>query len=119
MTLDNFNLDGLKLVDKDVFSEWELKICENDGSYSSDFQSITFDYLGHEVFVGFSLSIKGYYTYIPESYLQPAEGDTYITSVDVDVDSLMVDGDDVPFNNIRFDLEKMVQKILEDDYTLL
>lgn len=110
------NFDNLVFKSKEVFSDWEYLICENDGSYSQDLQYMTFDYNGSEVCVGFTLSIRGNYWYSPATYMSPEEGDVRITDVEVDVDYLSIDDNELSFDKeVAKTLEKVVKKYIGNE----
>lgn len=105
------DFDNLVLTGKEVFDEWEYLICENDGHYSDDFQCLYFDYKGIEVVIGFELAISGWSWYRPATYMEPEEGETHITSVDIDVNYLWINDEEiVPDKELKKTLEGVVKK---------
>jgi hypothetical protein len=105
------DFDNLVLTDKDVFDDWEYLICEHDGSYSQDSQYLYFDYKGLEVVIGFELTIRGWSWYKPSSYMEPEDGETEITDVDIDVDYLSIECEEiVPDKDLKKTLTEVVKK---------
>lgn len=108
------NFDNLVFKSKEVFSDWEYLICENDGYYSQDFQSIVFDYNGYEVYIGFTLTIRGDYWYTPATYMSPEEGEVTIEEVDVDIDYLSIDDNELEFDReVAKTLSELVKKYID------
>jgi hypothetical protein len=104
------DFDNLVLTDSDVFGDWESLIDENDGYYSQDSQTLFFDFKGIEVIIGFDLAIRGSSWYTPASYMQPAEGETEITDIDIDVNYLWIGDDEVLIDN---DLKKTLTGVVK------
>jgi len=108
------DFDNLVLTDKDVFDDWEYLICEHDGSYSQDLQSLYFDYKGLEVVIGFELTIRGWSWYKPASYMEPEDGETKITDVDICVDFLSIGDNEVSVDkDLRKTLTEVVKKYVK------
>jgi hypothetical protein len=104
------DFDNLVLTDKDVFGDWECLIYENDGRYSQESQALFFDFKGIEVIIGFDLAISGTSWYQPASYMQPEEGETEITDIDIDVDYLWIGDDEIKIDN---DLKKTLTEVVK------
>jgi len=104
------DFDNLVLTDKDVFDDWEYLICENDGSYSQDLQALYFDYKGIEVVIGFELTIRGWYWYQPATYMEPEDGETHITDVEINVDYLSIQDEEVTIDK---DLKKTLLEVVK------
>jgi hypothetical protein len=112
-------LENLTITDIDVFGDWESLIFENSGEYSSEGQYICFDYFKQEVFVEFSLRISGDFWYIPESYLQPAEGEVNITSVEVSISTFTIDDVEIESKEAINEMEHAIAKMLKKDTSYL
>jgi len=104
------DFDNLVLTDKDVFNDWENLICEHDGYYNQDSQALYFDYKGLEVVIGFELTIRGWYWYKPASYMEPEDGETEITDIDIDVNYLWIGDNEVLIDN---DLKKTLTIVVK------
>lgn len=104
------DFDNLVLTSKEVFDDWEYLIVENDGYYSEDFQYLNFDFKGIEVCIGFELTIRGTHWYIPESYMEPADGEVNITDVEIDVNFLMIDDNELAVDK---DLKKTLTEVVK------
>lgn len=102
--------DNLVLKSKEVFNEWEYLIVEHDGSYSEDDQFLYFDFKGIEVCIGFRLTIKGWYWYQPPSYMEPEEGETHITDVDIDINYLSIADEELVIDK---DLKKTLSDVVK------
>lgn len=100
------DFDNLILTSKEVYDEWEYLISEHDGYYSQKNQNIYFDFKGIEICVGFELTIRGWSWYRPSSYMEPEDGEVKITSVEIDVEYLLVADEEVA-------LDKELKKTLE------
>lgn len=107
--------ENLVLKSKDVVSDWENLICEGDGYFNDQFQSLTFDMNGVEVFIGFEITIRGNHWYKPASYMEPEDGEVNITSVDIDINSLMIDDEDVEFQSFQSNLKDIVFKYISNE----
>ena len=112
-------LENLTITDINVFGDWETLICENSGEYFREGQYICFDYLNQEVFVEFSLRISGDFWYIPESYLQPSEGEVNITSVAVSISNFSIDGVEIESKESIREMEHVIAKMLKNDTSYL
>ena len=105
------NMENLLLKSKDVVSDWENLICEGDGYYNDEFQSLTFDNNGVEIFIGFEITIRGNHWYKPASYMEPEDGEVNITDVDINVNAFMIDDSDVEFD---IDMKKILTNIVKN-----
>jgi hypothetical protein len=105
------DFDNLVLTSKEVFDEWEYLICENDGYYSQDLQALYFNYKGLEVVIGFELTIRGWSWYKPASYMEPEDGETHITDVEIDVDFFSIEDEEVTIDKeLKNTLTEVVKK---------
>jgi hypothetical protein len=104
------DFDNLVLTDKDVFGDWEDLICEYDGYYSQESQTLFFDFKDIEVIIGFDLAISGTHWYQPASYMQPEEGETEITDINIDVNYLWIGDDEVKIDS---DLKKTLTAVVK------
>ena len=108
------DFDNLVLKSKEVFDDWEYYICENDGYYSEDTQSLIFDSNGIEILIDFTLSIGGSFWYQPSTYMEPEDGETHITDVDIDVNYLLVADEEVTIDkDLKKTLSDVVKKYLD------
>jgi hypothetical protein len=108
------DFDNLVLKSKEVFDDWEYYICENDGYYSEDTQSLIFDSNGIEILIDFTLSIRGSFWYEPSSYMEPEDGEVCITDVDVDIDNFYIGDDGVELTKeLKKTLVSLVKKNIE------
>ena len=109
----SINLKNLKLKDKDVFDDWENLICENEGSFTSDGQYMTFDCDGIEICVDFELSVCGKVYHDGGDYWTPPYTEVDVTEVDVTIQNLYVDDWEVELTReMKKDLEKAVKNNL-------
>jgi hypothetical protein len=116
MTTYSINLNNLKLVDKEVSDNETLEelLCENEGSFTTGDQYMTFDCDGIEVMVNFTLSVDGRIEYDPGDYWNPPSGDVEITDTDVDITDVYIDDYDVELTiEMRRAFEKEVKKYLD------
>lgn len=105
------DFNNLVLTNKDVFGDWEYLIDDNDGHYSQESQALFFDFKGIEVIIGFDLAISGTSWYQPASYMQPEEGETEITDVDIDVNYLSIGDNEVKIDiGLKKTLTEVVKK---------
>jgi hypothetical protein len=104
------DFDNLVLTSKQVFDEWEYLIVEHDGHYSEEDQYLIFGFKGIEVCIGFELTIKGWHWYRPSSYMEPEDGETHITDVDIDVNYLLVADEEVVVDK---DLKKTLTEVVK------
>ncbi len=112
----SIDFSKLTLKDKEVVGDWEYLICENDGSFSEQGQMVTFDFNGIEITVYFNLSLRGWYTYTPATYLQPEEGEVHITDVDFDIEDVYIDDYEVELSKeLKKVLESVLKKHIENE----
>jgi hypothetical protein len=112
----SINLNNLKLKDKEISDNETLidLLCENDGSFTTSDQYMTFDCDGIEVMVNFTLDVDGRIEYDPGDYWTPPSGDTEITSTDVNITDVYIDEYDVELTReMCRALEKEVKKYLD------
>ena len=110
-TIDFNSLNIIK--DKDVESDWDNLICENDGYFSRNDQFITFDVDGNELVVCFELNVSGRVDYDPGDYWTPSYIDVDITDVDVEVSNVYFNDYDLPINKeINILLEKKIRELI-------
>jgi len=108
------DFNDLVLTDKDVFGDWEYLICENDGCFSQDSQALYFDYKGLEVVIQFELTIRGNFWYTPASYMEPEDGETNITDVEIDVNYLSIESEEIiPDKALKKTLSEVVKKYVK------
>jgi hypothetical protein len=110
----SINLNNLKFKDKEVFDDWENLICENEGSFTSDGQYMTFDCDGIEICIGFELCVSGRVYHDSGDYWNPPYTDVDITDVDVTIENLYVDDWEVVLTKEMIkSLEKAVKNNLD------
>ena len=110
------DFDNLVLTSKEVFSDWDYLITENDGDYSEDSQCLYFDFKGIEVCIGFELTIKGSHWYRSATYMEPEEGEVKITDIDIDVNYLSVaDEEIVTDKDLKKTLTDVVKKYVTNE----
>lgn len=113
------NFDDLIITSKDIFGDWESLIVEHDGDFSQKNQSISFQFGPHSIDISFRLRIIGNHWYIPESYLQPSEGEVNISEVDVTISDFTIDDEQIENKQVIQDMEKSLAKLLISDVSLL
>lgn len=107
------NLNNLKIKDKDVVDDWEDLICENEGSFTRDYQYMIFDCDGIEVNVNFDLYVSGRVDYDPGDYWTPPYTDVDITDFDVTITEVYIDDYEVELTKeMKLTLEKVVKNNL-------
>ena len=106
------SLNNIKIIDKCVFGDWEYLIYENDGVYSESDQMLSFELNGVEVTVYFRLTIRGWWTYTPETYYQPAEGETHITDVEFDIENVFINDEEV---KVSKELNSCLEALLKNN----
>jgi hypothetical protein len=112
----SINLNNLKLKDKEISDNETLidLLCENEGSFTTSDQYMTFDCDGIEVMVNFTLDVDGRIEYDPGDYWTPPSGDAEITDIDVNITDVYIDEYDVELTReMRRALEKEVKKYLD------
>ena len=110
-TIDFENLN--KVNYKDVESDWDNLICENEGSFNREDQVISFDVNGNELVVCFELNVSGRVDYDPGDYWTPSYTDVDITDVDVYISNVYLNDNDLPLDkeDTRL-LENKIQKMI-------
>ena len=109
------DFNNLIYKSSEIVEDWEDLIYENEGSFSSDSQILTLDMNGVEVVIDFTLSVVGDYWYTPATYLQPEEGETTITRIDVDIENVYLDDCEVILDkNLKINFEILVKKYLNE-----
>ncbi len=108
------NLNDLIIKEKEVVSDWEELICEDEDEYfTRDDQYILFDMNGIEVSICFGLTVRGRVTSDPGDYWTPPSCEVDILDVDVDVTDFYVDDIDVKLDkDLTRKLESLVKKYL-------
>ena len=108
------NLNDLVIKEKEVVSDWEELICEDEDEYfTRDDQYILFDMNGIEVSVNFELTVRGRVYSDPGDYWTPPSCDVDIVSVEVDVSDLFIDDYDVLLDReLTKTMESLVKKYL-------
>jgi hypothetical protein len=107
----SIDFSKLTLKNKEVVGDWEYLICENEGSFSEGGQMITFDFNGIEITVYFNLSLRGWYTYTPATYMEPEDGEVKITDIDFDIEEVYIDDYKV---NLSKELIKTLEIVLKN-----
>lgn len=116
MTTYSINLNNLKLKEKEISDNETLidLLCENEGSFTTGDQYMTFDCDGIEVMVNFTLDVNGRIEYDPGDYWTPPSGDVEITDTNVNITDVYIDEYDVELTReMRRALEKEVKKYLD------
>jgi hypothetical protein len=108
----SIDFSKLTLKNKEVVGDWEYLICENEGSFSEGGQMVTFDFNGIEITVYFNLSLRGWYTYTPASYMEPEDGEVKITDIDFDIEEVYIDDYKV---NLSKELIKTLEIVLKNN----
>lgn len=116
---DSIDTQKLIIVDREVFADWENLIVENDGDYSQSEQWINFKFGPHTIDISFNLRIIGHHWYVPESYLQPSEGEVHITDVDVTISDFTIDDEKIDNREVIQHMEESISKLLAADTSLL
>jgi len=108
------NLKDLVIKEKEVVSDWDELICEDeDGYFTREDQYILFDMNGIEVCVCFELTVRGRVTSDPGDYWTPPSCEVDIVCVEVDVTDFYVDDIDVQLDkDLSKTLESLVKKYL-------
>ena len=116
---DSIDTQKLTIVEKEVFGDWENLIVENDGDYSQSEQWINFQLGDYSIDVTFRLRITGDFYYLPESYLQPSEGEVNILSVEVLIEDFTINSEKITNREVISDMEKSISELLSIDNSLL
>jgi hypothetical protein len=120
MTLINLDFENLRLIDKDVISEWySLIIDDEDGNFSAKNQTLSFSFGNSEILAEFDLNVSGVHTYIPGGYLEPEENEVEITSIDVTINNLFIDDEKIDNSEIIKYFEVNIKNYLSEDDSLL
>lgn len=110
-TIDFDKLDNVNY--KEVEEDWDSLICENEGSFSREDQSISFDVNGSELVVWFELNVIGRVDYDPGDYWTPSYTDVDITDVGVYISNVYLNDYDLPLDKeIIILLENKIQKMI-------
>jgi len=98
---------------KDVQDDWDNLICENEGSFRSEDQVISFNVDGNELVVCFELNVSGRVDYDPGDYWTPSYTDVNITDVDVYISNVYLNDYDLPLDKETTRLlENKIQKMI-------
>lgn len=108
----SIDFSKLTLKNKEVVGDWEYLICENEGSFSEGGQMVTFDFNGIEITVYFNLSLRGWWTYTPATYMEPEDGEVKITDIDFDIEEVYIDDYKV---NLSKELIKTLESVLKNN----
>lgn len=120
MTLINLDFENLRLIDKDVITEWHTLIVEDeDNRFSAYNQTLTFSYGNSEILIDFNLSVTGKHTHEPGGYLQPEYNDVDITSIDVEINNLFIDDEKIDNSETIKYFEVNIKNYLSEDESLL
>ena len=63
-----------------------------------------------DVVIGFELTIRGWSWYKPASYMEPEDGETHITDVEIDVDFFSIEDEEVTIDK---DLKKTLLEVVK------
>jgi len=116
---DLIDTQSLKIIDREVFGDWENLIVENDGDYSQSEQWINFQLGDYSIDITFRLRITGDFYYVPESYLQPSEGEVNVLSVEVTIQDFTINFEKITNRELISDMEESISKLLSADTSLL
>ncbi len=108
------NLNDLVVKEKEIVSDWEELICEDEDEYfTRDDQYILFDMNGIDVLISFELTVRGRVTSDSGDYWTPPSCEVDIVEVDIDVTDFYVDDIDVQLDkDLTRKLESLVKKYL-------
>ena len=108
----SLNLDNLKLKVKDVCGceDWSELLCENEGSFTKDYQFMVFDCDGVEVAVNFQLTVDGSVSHDDGDYWTAPYTETEIDGCTITIEDVQIDEWDVQLNKetLKF-LERVIK----------
>jgi hypothetical protein len=87
--IDFENIKDVNYID--IVSGLEEMLCENNGSFSVEDQSVSFDVDGDELIVLFELNVNGNIDYDPGDYWTAPFTDVNITDIDVCITRVCLD----------------------------
>ncbi len=92
---DMTNFDKLKFIDGDFLTTESLAdmIYENEGSFTQNEQSISFDVDGKDVTVNYEVYVEGSIDEEVGDYWTPSSCDVELTNIDVTINEVFIDGE--------------------------
>lgn len=113
--MKSLNLDNATLVNGEFLSSnsWGELAFDNDGSFSLNEQSMTFNSDGTEIVVNFNCDVEASIEEDFGSYDAPSSCEANIGDINVSIEKVYINDVEVNFNNSVLDvLTKMIEKEL-------
>jgi hypothetical protein len=93
----SLNFDNLKTSESIDKSDWDSLLCENEGYFTADYD-LMFNVDGLEVYIDFTVSVRGYVSYDPGDYWTPPYSETEINDIDIEINNVVIDEYDLELN---------------------